>query len=90
MRMLSSLSRFFAGMTPRAVRLLAIGLLPIFLSLAFLALASAAPEGARFGTAWLSRYFAFWVDQVGVSILLLIAGVLLLNHAEKRDSEQKK
>ena len=89
MKLLFALSRFASGMTPRSVRLLAVGLLPIFLALAFLALAYAAPEGARYGTAWLSRYYAFWVDSVGVSILLLAAGVLLLDHAEKRDTENK-
>ncbi len=89
MKILHALYRYAAGMTPRSVRLLAAGLLPIFLSLAFLAIASAAPEGARFGTAWLSRHFAFWVDSVGVSLLLLVSGVLLLDHAEKRDSERE-
>ena len=89
MKLLLALSRFATGMTPLSVRLLAAGLLPIFLSLAFLALAYAAPEGARYGTAWLSRYYAFWVDSVGVSILLLASGVFLLDHAEKRDRENE-
>ena len=89
MKLWAALCRYTAAMTPRSIYLLAVGLLPIFLSLAFLALAVAAPEGARFGALWLSRYFAFWVDSVGLSLLLLTGGVFLLDYAEKRDGERR-
>lgn len=86
MRLLLSVRTYFEKLTPRSVRLLTLGLIPIFLALGFLVYARLTPD-FRYGALWLSRSFAFWVDSVGVSLLLLLGGVALLSYAERRDGE---
>lgn len=88
MRLLTAIRTYLTGLGERPVRLLAAGLLPIFLALAFVLLAENAPAGFAYGEAWLSRSFAFWVDSIGVSLLLLASGVALLDYAEKHDSKE--
>ena len=85
MKLLSLLRVYLSTLTARSLTLLAVGLIPIFLALGFLVLAHSAPPDFPYGEAWLSRSFAFWVDSVGISILLLLAGVALLDYAEKHD-----
>ncbi|MBO7293290.1 MAG: hypothetical protein J6V07_05090 [Clostridia bacterium] len=87
MRLLLSVRTYFEGLTPRSVRLLFLGLIPIFIALGFLVSARLTP-GFPYGALWLTRAFAFWVDSVGVSLLLLIGGVALLSYAEKKDAEE--
>lgn len=87
MRLLLSVRTYFERMTPRSVALLAVGLVPIFLALGFLVYARLAP-GFHYGALWLTRAFAFWVDSVGISLLLLLGGVALLSYAEKKDGEK--
>ena len=87
MRLLLSFRTYLQGLTPRSVSLLAIGLVPIFLALGFLLYARLTPD-FHYGALWLTRAFAFWVDSVGVSLLLLLCGVALLSYAERKDSEE--
>ncbi len=88
MRLLTLIRTYLGNLTERSIRLLAAGLLPIFLALAFILLAENAPDGFAYGEAWLSRSFAFWVDSIGVSLLLLVAGVAVLDYAEKNDPKE--
>lgn len=88
MQLLTVIRTYLSELGERPIRLLAAGLLPIFLSLAFVLLARSAPEGFAYGEAWLSRSFAFWVDSIGVSILLLLSGVAILDYAEKHDAKE--
>lgn len=85
MKLLTVLRTYFGGLSDRSIRLLAAGLLPIFLALAFILAAMGAPPGFAYGEAWLSRSFAFWVDSIGISLLLLVSGAALLDYAEKHD-----
>ncbi|MBO7293420.1 MAG: hypothetical protein J6V07_05750 [Clostridia bacterium] len=87
MRLLLSVRTYFERLTPRSVRLLTVGLIPIFIALGFLLYARLTPD-FHYGALWLARAFAFWVDSVGVSLLLLIGGVALLSYAEKKDAEK--
>ena len=79
---------YLAGFTPRATRLLAAGLLPLFVALIYLLLTPLDPA-ARYGALWQARAFAFWVDSVGISFLLLIGGAFLLDYAERHDPPAK-
>ena len=88
MRIFSAIRTYLGNLTERSVRLLAVGLLPIFLALAFILYARNAPESFAYGAAWLSRSFAFWVDSIGVSLLLLGVGVAILDYAEKHDPKE--
>ena len=87
MKLLLSIRTYLAGLTPRSVKLLALGLVPIFPALGFLVYARLTP-GFHYGAQWLSRAFAFWVDSVGISLLLLLGGVALLSYAERKDGEK--
>ena len=87
MRLLLSVRTYFEGLTTRSVRLLTLGLIPIFLALGFLVYARLTP-GFTYGALWLTRAFAFWVDSIGVSLLLLVGGTALLDYAEKKDTEE--
>ena len=73
---------YLSSLTDASVRLLAVGLLPILLALAFVLAAVLSPSSS----VWLMKSFAFWVDSIGVSFLLLLAGVALLDYAEKHDA----
>ena len=84
MKLIPYLRTYLTGFSPRATRLLAAGLLPVYLALGFLLLAPLDPA-ARYGALWQERSFAFWVDSVGASLMLLVGGVLLLDYAEKHD-----
>ena len=88
MQLFAAIRTYLSRLGAHPVRLLAAGLLPIFLALAFILFARNAPEGFAYGEAWLSRSFAFWVDSIGVSLLLLVAGVAILDYAEKHDGKQ--
>ena len=85
MKLFSAVYTYLSSLTSRSITLLGAGLIPIFLALGFLVFAHNAPPDFRYGEAWLARSFAFWVDSVGISILLLLAGVALLDYAEKHD-----
>ena len=85
---LAPLRAYLTALTPRAVRLLALGLIPIFLTLGFLLLIRYIPLGG-YGAAWLSRSFAFWADSVGMSILLLVGGAALLDYSERHEGGEK-
>ena len=84
MKLIPYLRTYLTEFSPRATRLLAVGLWPIFCALAFLLLSPLDPA-ARYGALWQARSFAFWVDSVGASFLLLVGGVFLLDYAEKQD-----
>ncbi len=84
MKLITYLRTYLTGFSPRATRLLAAGLVPVFLSLVFLLLSPLDPA-ARYGALWQARSFAFWVDSVGAALLLLVGGVFLLDYAEKHD-----
>lgn len=84
MRILSHLGTYLSGFSARATRLLGLGLIPLFCALAFLLLAPLDPA-ARYGALWQARSFAYWVDSVGISFLLLIGGVFVLDYAERND-----
>ena len=81
---LFALCTYLAAFTPRAVRLLGAGLIPIFLALGFLLLVRYVPVGG-YGAGWLSRSFAFWADSVGMAILLLLGGAALLDYTERHE-----
>ena len=84
MKLVAYLRTYLAGFSWRATRLLAAGLVPVFAALVFLLLSPLDPA-ARYGALWQARSFAFWVDSVGASLLLLIGGAVLLYYAEKHD-----
>ena len=84
MKLFSAARSYLCAFSARGVRLIAIGLIPIFSALAFILYAHIAPESA-YGAPWLSRSFAFWVDSVGMSLLLLCGGAAVLDYAEKHD-----
>ncbi len=86
MKQKSFLLTYLASLSEHSVRLLAVGLIPIFLALAFLLYAHNAPPSFPYGSLWLARSFAFWVDSVGISLLLLMGGVFVLDYSEKHDA----
>lgn len=79
---------YLSEFSPRATRLLAIGLIPLFSALAYLLLSRLDPN-ARYGVLWQARAFAFWVDSLGISFLLLLGGAAILDYAEKHDPPAK-
>ena len=83
----TAIRTYLAAFTPRATRLLAVGLIPIFLGLGFILLAHYAPIGATYGRPWLVRAYAVWVDSIGASILLLAGGAALLDHTERSEGQ---
>ena len=85
MKLLTAVRTYFRAFSVRGTYLVAIGLIPIFLALTFVLYSHMAPAGAPYGSLWLCRSFAFWVDSVGISILLLIGGAAVLDYAEKHD-----
>lgn len=86
MKPFSPLRTYLSALGKRCITLLAAGLIPIFLALLFLVIAHLAPTGSSYGTLWLERAFALWVDSVGLSLLLLVGGAALLDYAEKHDN----
>ena len=89
MKPFTAIKHYLRAFSVRGTYLIAIGLIPILISLIFILYSHIAPEGAAYGTLWLSRSFAFWVDSIGVSILLLIGGAAILDYAEKHDPPAK-
>lgn len=85
MKKIAWIRTYLSELTPRAVRLLAAGLVPIFLSLLFVVLAHTHPPLFPGGTEWLVSGFALWVDSIGISLLLLLSGAVILDYAEKHD-----
>ncbi len=77
---------YWRKLSPRAVRLLLIGLIPILTALLFLLYALfLSPVDFSFDGAWFSRNFAYVTDTVSISLLLLIGGCALLDFSEKHD-----
>lgn len=85
MKLLAVIRTYFRTFSVRSTYLVAIGLIPIFSALIFVLYTHMAPAGAAFGAPWLARSFSFWVDSVGLSLLLLIGGAAILDYAEKHD-----
>lgn len=85
MKLINAIHTYFRTFSVRGAYLVAIGLIPIFFALAFILYSHIAPVGAAYGALWLSRSFAFWVDSIGLSILLLVGGAAILDYAEKHD-----
>ena len=88
MKFIASIRTYFRTFSARGITLIAIGLIPILCALAFVLYSHLAPQGAPYGAVWLSRSFAFWVDSIGLSILLLVGGAAVLDYAEKHDPPQ--
>ena len=84
MKLFTAARTYLCAFSARGARLIAIGLIPIFFALGFVLYSHIAPESA-YGAPWLSRSFAFWVDSIGMSILLLCGGAAVLDYAEKHD-----
>ena len=85
MKLLSAIRTYCRAFSARGTYLVAIGLVPIFLALAFVLCSHIAPTGAAYGPLWLARSYAFWVDSIGLSLLLLVGGAAILDYAEKHD-----
>ena len=85
MKLIATIRSYFRAFSTRGLYLVAVGLIPIFFSLFFILYLHIAPSGAPYGALWLSRSFAFWVDSIGLSLLLLIGGAAILDYAEKHD-----
>lgn len=85
MKLVTAVKAYFRTFSVRGTYLIAIGLIPILFALVFILYTHIAPQDAPYGALWLSRSFAFWVDSVGLSLLLLIGGAVILDYAEKHD-----
>lgn len=85
MKPIVALRRYFGSFSPRAARLLLLGLLPVlavlfYLSYLFFLSPGLLPVGAaRY------RFFSLAVDSVGISLLLLLCGGAIFDYAEKHD-----
>lgn len=84
MKLFAKARAYLCAFSARGTRLIAIGLIPILFALVFILYSHIAPESA-YGAPWLSRSFAFWVDSIGMSFLLLCGGAAILDYAEKHD-----
>ncbi|MBQ2719386.1 MAG: hypothetical protein IJF73_04895 [Clostridia bacterium] len=87
MRPIAFLSAYYAAFSPRALRLLLLGLAPLYAALAFLVTLAAGGTLFGYDALWLSTHAAFWVDSFGVSLLLLLLGAGILDYAEKHDEK---
>ena len=86
MKLKTRVREYLSTFSPRAVLLLLIGLVPLYAALGFLLAVRLLPGGAfGYDVLWLHTRFAFWVDSFGLSFLLLIAGAVILDYAERRD-----
>ena len=89
MRLKTRILAYYRSFSPRAVLLMAIGLIPLSIALAFLLCVKYIPAGVHgYDTVWLRQYYSFWVDSFGLSYLILIGGVVLLDYAERYDSSR--
>ena len=89
MKPFTAIKSYLRAFSVRGTYLIAIGLIPILFSLIFILYAHTAPEGAAYGPLWLARAYAFWVDSIGLSILLLIGGAIVLDCAEKEGTPRE-
>ena len=88
MKPLARLSAYYAAFSPRALRLLLLGLVPLYAALGFLVALSAGATVGGYDALWLSTHAAFWIDSFGLSLLLLVLGAATLDYAEKHDGER--
>ena len=89
MKPIAFLSSYYTAFSPRALRLLLLGLVPLYAALGFLVALTAGATVGGYNALWLSTHFAFWVDSFGISLLLLVIGAGILDYAEKHDGAAK-
>ena len=90
MKLYVAVRSYFAAFSKTAVRLLLLGMVPLYAALGFLLFlrfGGTAPGG--YDLLWMQNNFAYWVDSFGVSLLLLLAGAAVYDYAEKYDEKRK-
>lgn len=89
MKLRTAIFSYVAAFSPRATRLLLLGMIPLYIALGFLVVLALGGTAGGYDLLWMRSNFAYWVDSFGVSLLLLVGGAAVYDYAEKYDKRHR-